>query len=325
MNDQLGTCTSAFAKRLLSEISRHEGGLPAASAEIGVAPSDIAAIGNGDTTSEPALMAIYTWLEGRIDLSSEEREAYIRLRIESSQRSVAMTAGGSPATGEPTRQPGWSRRDSLIVGGGVIALIVIVVVVVLTIVLTVTIIRPASGRRTAGQDSSPTSPTATTPASPEPPTATAEPAPSGSGSPTAASPTSPTGGPAAGEPTGNLIANYRNYKLPCGDGITIGPGGAPAPQAFMAGDLSTECDGTWNAGDQENVGLLSGEATYSACAQDTVIDSQVSSITAGDVLCFQGTETIALITIAGTGQTGGINYTTIDVRVWRTGDSSGGS
>lgn len=316
----MGVPASPFVGRLLREIARCEGGLPDACAEMGVTPQDVDAIANGRTPSAAIVARFYEWLDARVVLEPGERADYDRLMAEATHNEV-VASGTLPAGDQSAPQPSPHRTRDLrqIVGVSAIAVVAIVIIVVVAVVLTVAIIRPGSSRPTSDSTPSPASastsaaPSATTTGSPSP--VTQSPAPGASASRTANS---------AGSPEG-LIANYANYKLPCGGGMTIGPGGPPPPQTTLGGDLSTECDGTWYGGDNDELGLLDGQPTYSSCRQDTVVGGQLSSVTQGDVICVQGTGTIALVTLAGSGSTGGISYVTLDVRVWRDSDASVGN
>lgn len=308
---------SPFAGRLLSEIARCDGGLPAACAEMGITPQDIDAIAGGRMTSPLVLTVAYEWLAARVALEPGERDDYNRLREQTARHAIAAAAGGLPGGGQPSSQPVPPRLPGRApIVRVATAAVVIVLIVVVTVVLTIMIVHPGGSRTAADSSHPPADPSA----SAAPVGATSPPA-----LPVPPSPSPSDGG--AGNPGPGLIASYYNYKLPCGDGITIGPGGPPAPQSGLGGDLGYDCagTGTWYGGSGDELGLLTGQPTYSNCAKDTVVGGSLSSVTQGDTICVQGTGTIALVTLVGSGSTGGIDYVTLDVRVWRNQNTSGGN
>lgn len=308
---------SPFAGRLLSEIARSDGGLPAACAEMGVTPQDIDAIAGGRMTSALILAAAYEWLDARVALEPGERDDYDRLRAEAIRHPVAAAAGGLPDGGQSIPPPAPPRPGgrTRILGTATAAVVIVILIVVGTVLLTVMIVLPGRSRTTAGSGSPPTNP----PTSLAPVGETSPPAPLVSPSPSPATSDSWTGSGGAG-----LIASYDNYKLPCGDGIAIGPGGPPAP---TGNDLSVDCSGDWsgNGNQSDQLGLLTGQPTYASCAKDTVVGSSLTSVAQGDTICVQGNGTIALATLVGSGSAGGISYVTLDVRVWRDPGVSGGN
>jgi len=88
---------SPFAGRLLSEIARCDGGLPAACAEMGITPQDIDAIAGGRMTSPLVLTVAYEWLAARVALEPGERDDYNRLREQTARHAIAAAAGSSAA------------------------------------------------------------------------------------------------------------------------------------------------------------------------------------------------------------------------------------
>ena len=152
----MGVPASPFVGRLLSEIARHEGGMPAACAEMGVSPQDIDALASGRALSPVVLEAIYEWLGGRPALAREELKDYERLRASAPQAAPAIPSG-SPAGQQATAPRLRTSRRTLIAATTVTA-VAIMIIVVITVVLTVVIIRPGSASTSAEATSLPTAP-----------------------------------------------------------------------------------------------------------------------------------------------------------------------
>src|ERR1700678_3818149 len=149
----MGVPASPFAGRLLSEIARHEGGMPAACAEMGVSPQDIDALASGRAPSRVVLEAMCEWLGGRQALMRDELEDYERLRDSTRQAAVAIppaAPGGQQAT---VSRIGPSRR-TLIAAATATAVMVIAITVALTVVIT----RPGSANTSTEATSPPTVP-----------------------------------------------------------------------------------------------------------------------------------------------------------------------
>jgi hypothetical protein len=137
-----------FAGRLLAEIAKHAGGLPAVAAEMGITPQVIDALASGDTISAAELDAVYEWLTTRVRLTPEEAEDYGRLSAAASHPAPSQIQR-PPTNGQPRPEPtpeGSRSSSARKVGAGAVAVatVVVVLIVVLTVVITITIIRPGS-------------------------------------------------------------------------------------------------------------------------------------------------------------------------------------
>lgn len=153
-----GVPARPFAGRLLSEIARHAGGVPAACAEMGVSPQEIDALASGRAPSRVVLEAMCEWLGCRRALVRDELEDHERLRHSARQAAVPV---GEPDSKQATASRRVLGRRALIVAAAAATAMVIAV----TVVLTVTITRPGSadiGTEATSQ------PTAASPSGPVP-------------------------------------------------------------------------------------------------------------------------------------------------------------
>jgi hypothetical protein len=309
-----------FAGRLLSEIARHKGGMPAACAEMGVSPQDIDALASGRAPSRVVLEAMYEWLGGRQALMKGELEDYERLRDSARQAAVAIPSGAPDAQQATASRPGTSHR-ALIAAATATA----VVIIAMTVALTVVITRPGRAD-TSTEATSP--PTETSPSGSSSAAAV-------SASPTATSrkttaPATASGSPAPSSPAtpGELIGSYNNFQLSCDFTLAFGSGGAPQPVAWGSGltndDLDNDCAGASVNADPNmfdtttgEVALLTGAPTYANCAGDTDLGGGLESLVQGNTICYQGHGVLAAATIVALGSGGGNDYAELDVQVWR--------
>lgn len=314
----MGVPASPFAGRLLSEIARHEGGMPAACAEMGVSPQDIDALASGRAPSRVVLEAMCEWLGGRQALMRDELEDYERLRDSTRQAAVAIppaAPGGQQAT---VSRIGPSRRT-------LIAAATATAVIAITVVLTVVITRPGSAN-TSTEATSP--PTVTSPSG-SPSAAGASASPTATSTKTAA-PATATGSPTPSSSaiSGKLIGSYNNFQLPCDYTMVFGSGGAPQPVAWQPSltnyDLYTECAGDGMVAGSNTfvtstgeVALLTGAPTYANCAADTDLGGNLNSLIRGNTICYQGHGMLAAATIVAFGSGGGNDYAELDVQVWQ--------
>ena len=283
----MGIPASPFVGRLLSEIARHEGGMAAACAEMGVSPQDIDALANGRAPSPVVLEAIYDWLGGQSALSRDELEDYERLRASAPQAEVAIPSG-SPAGQQASPRLTPSRRAPIVAA----TVIAIMIIVVITAVLTVVIIRPGNANKTTEPTASPTAP----PPSESPSAATASPSPTAaSGKPTAPATASRSPVSSSSASSGELIGSYKNFHLSCGYTIEFGSGGAPQPvsdEGNAGYELGNDCyeahgfgyPNKFDTGAGE-LALLTGAPTYTNCAADTDLGGSLNSLVPGNIIC----------------------------------------
>lgn len=319
----MGVPAGPFAGRLLSEIARHEGGMPSACAEMGVSAQDIEALAHGHAPSRVVLEAMYEWLGGQSALMENELEDYERLRDSTRQAAVAIPTGPSGAPGgrqKPAHMLGTNRR-------ALIAVITaaVVAIVATTVTVTVVVTRPGSSNASSNSEASP-SPSATSPPeSPSPDAASGSPTASQSSATPASASSSPAAAPSAA--SGKLIGSYDNFELACGYTLTFGKGGSPQPVdgANVANyDFENNClSDPENSSSNEfdtttgEVALLSGSPSYASCAGDTDLGSSVVNLTPGNTVCFQGHGVLAATTITSFGSGGGNDYAKLNVRVWQ--------
>jgi hypothetical protein len=307
-------------------MNRLDGGLPAACMEMGVSPQDIDAIANGHVPSPVVLNAIYQWLARRAALLPGEQGDYQRL-LAAARQAVAVRSSGLPAevrdaipgTSIPPPKEHRGARTAVAIAAGA------VVIVVVTVILTIVITRPGNRRAEANETPPSASPSAKElPSLPSLAASSSE-----ASSPVLAVSDSPTAPPPSQPPM--LIASYDNYELPCNADVQFGSGGPPQPVLhadqvllYEGEDLVNSCGGDFLTGNGE-VALLTGAPTYAGCAADTVYGSQLQQVNQGDTVCFQGHGVLATATVVGTGNSGGIDYTVLNVRVWQDPQADGGT
>lgn len=312
---------SPFAGRLLAEIAKVRDGVPAAAAEMGVAPQVIDAIANGEQVSTDNLNAVYAWLVDRVALRPEEAEDYRRMQAVA--REGTRWISPSSPSGLPDTQTGPARggRSKWTTREVTLATAVVVLIIALTVVITIVVVRPGNSASTAtkasatsatpitGTTSATASPLVPVPAtSTNPPTSTASPQ----------LPPSPA--------DGKLIASYNNFKLSQGYGIIFAAGGPPQPE-IQSGDLvySAAADRSFS-NSSGTVALLSGEPpSFTNCKTDTAVGGDVSSVSQGDTVCFQGHGIVAAAYVVNFASSGGIAYATLDVHVWQDSSQSQGA
>jgi hypothetical protein len=124
------------------------------------------------------------------------------------------------------------------------------------------------------------------------------------------------------------IRSYKDFDLPCDYTMSFGSGGPPQPvpwgPSLINYDLYNYCsDAATNEYPNEfttssgEIALLQKTPTFANCAADTVLSSQVNSLLPGDTICFQGHGVLAAATVMSFGSSGGNDYVTFDVQVWR--------
>jgi hypothetical protein len=187
-----------FIGRLLAEIVNIEGGIPAATAEIGIDPRIINDLVNGDLLSPQELYAIYAWLTRRITLTRQEVQDFEKLRMANSiRKKVELERAASPgsvmsgATGNR-----YIPSPPQMVGG----LVIVVLAVMVSVAVTATAMKTKNGGTTAGRVASP-------PAEPSSPIPSPMPMNSSDAAATP-SPSAPLSAPAAPQEIITFQSNY---------------------------------------------------------------------------------------------------------------------
>jgi hypothetical protein len=141
-----------FIGRLLAEIAKLDGGVPAAAEAMGVDPRIISELANGDLPSPQELRAICAWLVQRTAMTRQEAEDYERLRATSSRKGAELERA-APRGGVLPRTASRRYLPSLpqMAGG----LVILVLAVVLSVLVTTTIVKAGNSGTAAGKTASP--------------------------------------------------------------------------------------------------------------------------------------------------------------------------
>jgi hypothetical protein len=141
-------------------------------------------------------------------------------------------------------------------------------------------------------------------------------------------PTSTVFPPASPSPVaGKLIASYDNFKLSQYYYITFAADGRPQPQK-SGGDLflySTGEGGNFEVYNGTGALLSGAPPSFANCKADTAFGGTVSPMPQGDTICFQGHGVVAAAYLVNYASSGGIDYATLDVRVWQDSSQSQGT
>jgi len=313
-----------FAGRLLTEIAKVKGGLPAAAAEMGVKPHAIDGIASGATPSAVDLARVYQWLSERGELTPTEIADYHRMSAAAWSQATADDHA-PPLDGEGREARAASpRRPTRAVGTVALLTTGIVAIILLTSLITVILTRSqdsssassAASAKAMPADSGAASP-AQTQSSPVAATASSSPSPA---APVTASdtPSSTTLPMPSTTPVGTQISAYNNLELSADYAINFAAGGPPQPQQNTGSqDLLNENDGEF-VSDTGALSVLAGlPVTFANCRDDTAYGSDLTDILPGTTVCYAGHGVIAAVTVVKSVSSNNVDYVLLDVRVWQ--------